>query len=75
MKYFFIYLGLAILGALLSIVAAFFYGAILLLVWNVALCALFPSLPVMGYGVAILLAWGISIVGTLLKGIEIKYNA
>lgn len=75
MKYFLIYIGLAILGAALSLIPALLFGALLMLVWNVAVCALFPSFLAMNYGIAVLIAWGFSIVGTLLKGIEIKYNA
>ena len=75
MKYFLIYIGLAILGIVLALVPSLLFGALLMLVWNVAVCTLFPSFIAMNYGIAVLIAWGISIVGTLLKGIEIKYNA
>lgn len=75
MKNFLIFIGLAILSIVLAIIPSLLFGALLMLVWNVAVCALFPSFLAMNYGIAIFIAWGISIVGILLKGIEIKYNA
>lgn len=74
MKNFFIWLSLALLGIILAIIPSLIIGAFLMLVWNVAICALFPSMIAMNYGIAVLIAWGVTLVGTLWKGIDIKYD-
>lgn len=75
MKYFLIYIGLAILGAVLAFIPALLFSALLMLIWNLAICTLFPSALAMNYGIAVFIAWGISIAGILFRGIEIKYKA
>ena len=55
--------GAAVIAVICIIGSMFLTPLFLMLTWNLGVCALFPTLPVMGYWVAFLVNWFLGIVG------------
>ena len=55
--------GAAMIGIICIIGSMFLTPLFLMLTWNFGVCALFPTLPVMGYWVAFLVNWFLGTIG------------